>query len=214
MKIALVSLHSPNYHLLSELTWTKNKKIYAERHNYLHFCKTKNFYNINWGYEKILFLRDLMIQYDDINWFWWSGCDSLITNFTISLEKIIDDNFCFIVSTDCRNINVDSFLLKNNKQSLNYINDLIKTYTKYQNQAWAEQQAIIDSYEYNNDIIKILPQKILNSYDYSLYNDCQPYDKFGKNGQWEKGDLIIHWPGTSLWKRIELASKFSSQIIY
>lgn len=214
MKFSLISLHSANYQLLADFTWTQNKKKYAKKHNYLNFCKTRNFYNVTWGYEKIWFIRDLLLEHKNIDWFWWTGCDSLITNFNILLENIIDDNYSFIFATDCRNINVDSFLIKNNEKSLTYINHLIEGYSNYSKNPWAEQQAIIDSYQYNYDIIKLVPQKILNSYDYNLYKDCQPIDTFGNNGQWEKGDLLIHWPGTSLWDRINLASKYSSEILY
>jgi galactosyl transferase GMA12/MNN10 family len=213
MNFAIVSLNDKNYQPLADLTWEQNKVKYAERHDYGYACKTDGFYNVVIGFEKIWFMRDMLDAYPDIDWLWWTGTDTLITNMSIKLEDRVDNNYHFVIATDCNGINADSFFVRNTPEGRGYL-DLIKSkYDQYKAHVWAEQQVIIDTAEANKDIIKFLPQKDINAYDYGLYPECVPKDKFDNDGQWSKGDLLIHWPGTSLWQRIDLAKKYMEQIV-
>jgi hypothetical protein len=213
MNFAIVSLNDKNYQPLADLTWEQNKVKYAERHDYGYACKTDGFYNVVIGFEKIWFMRDMLDAYPDIDWLWWTGTDTLITNMSVKLEDRVDNNYHFIIATDCNGINADSFFVRNTPEGRGYL-DLIKSkYDQYKTHVWAEQQVIIDTAEANKDIIKFLPQKDINAYDYGLYPECVPKDKFGNDGQWSKGDLLIHWPGTSLWQRLDLAKKYMGQIV-
>ena len=213
MNIAVVSLNNQGYQPLADLTWDQNKALYAERHGYAYACKTDNFYNVNIGFEKIWFLRDMLEGYPDIEWIWWTGCDTLITNFTIKLEDIIDNNYHFIIATDCNDINADSFLIRNSPEGRAYIQMIIGQYPLYYNHNWAEQQVMIDTYEDNKDIIKIVPQKTFNSYDCKLYPTQAAVDRHGNSSDWTKGDLLIHWPGTSLPHRMQLAQYYLTQVV-
>jgi hypothetical protein len=213
MNFAIVSLNDKNYQPLADLTWEQNKVKYAERHDYGYACKTDGFYNVVIGFEKIWFMRDMLDAYPDIDWLWWTGTDTLITNMSVKLEDRVDNNYHFIIATDCNGINADSFFVRNTPEGRGYL-DLIKSkYDQYKGHVWAEQQVIIDTAEANKDIIKFVPQKDINAYDYGLYPECVPKDKFGNDGQWSKGDLLIHWPGTSLWQRLDLAKKYMGQIV-
>jgi hypothetical protein len=213
MNIALVSLNDQNYQPLADLTWEKNKVVYAEKHDYAYACKNDGFYNVNMGFEKIWFMRDMLNAYPDVDWLWWTGCDTLITNFGVKLEDRIDNDYHFIIATDCNGINADSFFVRNSPEGREFIEMLISKYDDYKDHVWAEQQAIIDSYEEYKSIIKIVPQRDINAYDYGLYPDCVPIDKHGNDGHWKQGDLLIHWPGRSLWERLHLAAKFMQQIV-
>ena len=212
MNFALVSLNDRNYQPLADITWLQNKVEYAERHGYGYACKVDGFYGVSIGYEKIYLLRDMMVEYPSIDWFWWTGSDTLITNMTIPLDERVDNDYHFIIATDCNGINADSFLVQNTPEGRAYIEMIISKYDQYKNDNWFEQQCIIDSVEEYKDIIKIVPQRLLNSYDYGLYPECVPIDKSGENGQWKHGDLLIHWPGTSLPHRIHLAQHYMGQI--
>lgn len=213
MNIAIVSLNDRNYQPLADLTWEQNKVKYADKHEYAYACKTDGFYNVVIGFEKIWFMRDMFDAYPDLDWMWWTGTDTLITNMNTKLEDRIDNNYHFIIATDCNGINADSFFVRNTPEGRGYL-DLIKSkYEEYKNHVWAEQQVIIDTAEANKDIIKFVPQKDINAYDYGLYPECVPKDKFGNDGQWSQGDLLIHWPGTSLWKRLELAKHYMGLIV-
>jgi hypothetical protein len=77
---------------------------------------------------------------------------------------------------------------------------------------WFDQQCVIDTYVTYKDIIKLVPQKYINSYDYRMYG-VAGIDMLGNNGQWEKGDWVIHWPGLDNKLRIQLAQKFANTVI-
>jgi hypothetical protein len=48
----------------------------------------------------------------------------------------------------------------------------------------------------------------MNSYDYALYGNEN------NEGQWQPGDFVIHFPGLSLEKRIELVRKYSKGVVF
>jgi hypothetical protein len=211
MTFALLSINDHNFQPLADLTWT-NKIEYANRYGYAHACKTHDFYGVSIGFEKIWFIRDMMQSYSDIEWFWWTGCDSLITNMTVPLTNIADPDYHFIIATDCNGINADSFLIRNSEQGRSYIDMIVSQQPQYANHHWAEQQCIIDNRDQYKDWIKVVPQRTLNSYDYTLYPECIPLDQYGNHGQWQQGDLLIHWPGTNLPARMHLAQHYLTQV--
>jgi hypothetical protein len=215
MNIALVSLHDALYQPLGAITWDQNKVPYAELHGYAYCCKTEGFEHFPLGFEKIYLLRDLMSSYPYLDWLWWTGCDAMITNFTIKVEDRIDNNYHLIIATDCNGINSDSIFVRNSAEGRAYLDYIISVLPKYRTHVWYEQQALIDSLEIEEykKIIKIVPQKLINAYDYRLYPECQPVDKSGENGQWEPGDLLIHWPGKSLSHRIHMAQYYSTVVV-
>jgi len=217
MNIALISLHNSAYQPLADLTWDQNKVPYAELHGYSHSCKTEadGFYGVQIGYEKIYFIRDLMRDHPEIDWFWWTGCDAMITNFTIKAEDIIDNRYHFIISSDTNGINSDSFFIRNSLIGREYIDFIISKWPQYQHHHWYEQQCIIDYVYKFMSIMKIVPQKLINSYDYKLYPAHQTYwlDKLETDGQWTPGDFVIQWPGTGLDHRIKLAKHYSNLIV-
>jgi hypothetical protein len=206
---AIISLNDEKYQPLADLTWDQNKKLYAERHGYLAINKTDNFVgNISIGFEKIFFLRDLMKEHPEVKWFWWTGTDSMVTNFTK-----IDENYELILATDCNEINNDSFLIKNSEWGRDYIQGIIDVMPQYSNHYFFEQQAMIESYPLNKDSIKIVPQRYLNAYRNDLYPHQSKYDQLGTDGTWQKGDWLIHWPGTSLDLRLQLASIYAQEVV-
>jgi hypothetical protein len=216
MNFAIVSLHTPNFQPLADLTWP-NKVQYAERWGYGHACKTEGFYGVALGFEKIWFIKDVLEAYPDIDWLWWVGSDTLITNMTVNLEERIDNNYHFIIASDCNGINADSFLIRNSPEGRSYIDMIMSKYEQYKNHGWLEQQVIIDTFEENKNIIKLVPQRSINAYNYSLYSECaapeKQLDKLGNDGNWKPGDLLIHWPGTSLPHRIHLSQYYLTQVI-
>lgn len=216
MNFALVSLHNAAYQPLADLTWNQNKIIYAEKHGYGYACKTEvdQFYGVTLGYEKVYFIRDMLEGYPEVDWVWWTGADTLITNMDIKLEDKVDNDYHFIIASDCNGINADSFFVRNTPEGRGFIEMIIDNYEKYKNDNWQEQQCIIDHLEEYKGIIKVVPQREINAYDYALlYSDQSNIDKLGNNGQWQDGDLLIHWPGMSLPHRIHLAQYFMTRVI-
>jgi hypothetical protein len=213
MKYAILGLNNQHYQPLADLTWTQNKVIYAQRHGYQAIAKTNNFYNINMGFEKIWFVNDVLNENPDLEWVWWTGCDSLITNMTTKIEDRTDNNYHFVIATDCNGINADSFFVRNTEQGRGYIQLIMSKYNQYANHGWAEQQCMIDTYEENRDIIKIIPQREINAYQCSIHPSQPRVDKYGNDSDWQVGDFLIHWPATPLDMRIRLANEYMEKIV-
>jgi hypothetical protein len=211
---ALITIYDEKYKPLADLTWTKNKVEYAKQHGYEALAKTDQFVpDIKLGFQKIWWLKDLMVSRPDIEWFWWTGCDSMITNFDIEIEDRIDNDYHFIVASDCNGLNSDSFLIRNTPEGRGFIDHLQSIEPRLRDHKWEDQQAIIESVDQFKDIVKIVPQKDLNAYPTAVYNNQSHLDLFGNDGTWRPGDLLIHWPGLSLERRIWLANFYRDYII-
>lgn len=218
MKFALVTAHNERYQPLADLTWHQNKELYARRWGYDAIAKTDGYcYPVSQiSFERTELIIDLF-ETQGYDWIHACGCDTMITNFTISLESLIDDNFDFIIATDCFNINNDSFLARNTPTTLAWLKHVVAVREQYADDPWYDQQAMIDSIDMMGDRIKIVPQRMINSYDYDQYPGSVPHvykkDMFGNDGQWQPGDFLIQWPGISLERRIPLAQQMLTQVI-
>jgi len=218
MKFALVTAHTPNYQPLADLTWDQNKKRYCEKWGYDAIAKTDNFkYPVNQiSFERTELIIELL-ESGKYDWIHAVGCDTMITNFTISLESLVDDHSHFIIAHDCYNINNDSFLAKATPECINWLKYIVSVRETYLTRAWFDQQAMIDSIDQIKPWLKIVPQKIMNSYNYDLYPGIYPHvlkkDSFGNDGQWSPGDFLIHWPAIGVPNRIIMAQQMLKQVI-
>lgn len=219
MKFAIVTAYTANYTPLTEITWDQNKVPYAQRHGYDTFALTEGFkYPLKHiGFQRLEYVVELL-KTNNYDWIYVCGSDTMITNFTIKLEDLVDDEYDFIISVDCLNLNNDSFLVRNTPLAVKWLEHICALRETYADAKWYEQSAMIDTIDMMEDKIKIVPQRFFNSYDYWQYpQDYQPHidkrDILGNDGQWQPGDFLIHWPGLSLEKRIPLAKAKQTQII-
>lgn len=216
MNICIANLHDASYQPLADLTWEPNKVAYAEQHDYWHCEKTSGFYGVPLGWEKLRFLKDTLTTNTELDWIWWVGCDTMITNFNKKVEDVLDNNYHMIVAQDCLGINNDSMFVRNSPEGLGYLDYLISVMPQYMHHHWQDQQAMIESVDRFKDIIKFIPQKLINAYDYELYPQQPPHslklDALGNYGQWEPGDLIIQWPGLPVHQKIEQAKKYANLV--
>ncbi len=218
MKFALVTAHNEAYQPLADITWNQNKKVYCEKWGYDALAMTSGFQLPvqHISFERSNYIADLLEsgQYD---WIHAVGCDTMITNFNIKLEDLIDDDFDFVIATDCYNINNDSFLARASDTTIKWLRNTVSLYESYINAKWLDQSAMIDTIDMMGDRIKIVPQRALNSYNYDLYPGLIPHiykkDLLGNDGQWQPGDFLIHWPAVPLNKRIELAQQMLGQVV-
>lgn len=215
MNIALISLHDQKFQPLGDLTWTQNKEVYADMHDYMAFCRTDDFHgNVSIGFEKIWLLKQMMELNPEVDWFWWTGCDTMITNFTTKVEDKIDNAYDIIIASDCNGINSDSFLLKNSAKGKEWIDRIWASEPIYKSHHWFEQQSMIDLIESDfKECTKIVPQRYLNAYNTAIYSNQPSTDLFGNDGTWHVGDWLIHWPGLSLPHRLQLASYYATQVV-
>jgi hypothetical protein len=218
LKFALVTAHNEAYQPLADITWNQNKKVYCEKWGYDALAMTSGFQLPvqHISFERSNYIADLLEsgQYD---WIHAVGCDTMITNFNIKLEDLIDDDFDFVIATDCYNINNDSFLARASDTTIKWLRNTVSLYESYINAKWLDQSAMIDTIDMMGDRIKIVPQRALNSYNYDLYPGLIPHiykkDLLGNDGQWQPGDFLIHWPAVPLNKRIELAQQMLGQVV-
>jgi hypothetical protein len=218
MTYAIVTAHTENYLPLSQITWDQNKKLYAEHHGYDAVALTE------FKYPELFFVgfarTELIIELLESGKYEWvhaCGCDTMITNFNIKLEDLVDNDYDFIIATDCFNINNDSFLARATPTTINWLKEVVARREEYRVSKWYDQQAMIDTIEMMGDRIKFVPQRQINSYDYDQYPGSVPHvykkDLFGNDGQWAPGDFLIHWPGIGLERRIPLAEQMLTQVI-
>jgi len=232
---ALVELHDANYQELANLTWEQNKVPYAELHGYKTFCRSDAadfVLNVGIGYQKIHYVKELLETHPEVEWFWWTGTDTMITNFGTRIQDRIDTQYHFIVAVDINGINADSFLVRNTPEGRGYIHHLLdieeecsKHWDGEQRamsvalgipptaEPWTEDTEICDQYK---DIVKLVPQRYMNSYNYKLYGDHYSdhnNDRFGWDGNWQLGDWLIHWPAISVEMRIQLYNFYKEYII-
>lgn len=210
---AVASLHDANYKDLAQLT-DAPKQEYCNLHGYKFFVLDELKYSPITGFNKIHYTLEIFNNHPEIEWLLFSECDAMITNFTIKIEDRIDDNYHFIVPVDRLNLNSGNFLARNTAQGRAYLQMIIDSEQAYQDVEWAEQQVIIDTIDQYQHIVKIVPQKYMNSYEPEIYDYCDArYDILGNSGAWEPGDWIVHWPGTHKPVRIKRAESLSKQIV-
>ena len=203
---AVASLHDSNYADLAAIT-DASKQEYCSIHGYQFYVLNELKYSTITGFNKIHFTLDLFKQHPEIEWLLFSECDAMITNLTIRMEERIDNDYHFIVPVDRLNINSGNFLARNSEQGRAYLQMIIDKETEYSTVEWAEQQVIIDTIEEYQDVVKIVPQRYMNSYEQHIYDYCDiRTDILGTIGQWEPGDWIVHWPGTYKPARLERAA--------
>ena len=227
MNFAIINAHLPNYEALAKLTTYGNRAEYCTRHGYNLLVQTEGFdmpayHPVSWSRFK--FMRNLLAsgQYD---WAYCCGTDTLHTNFNIRLEDLVakaGPEHHVIASCEwCSPIQADSFLVRHSPVGIAWMDAILGKFNQYKNDTWVEQRAIIDTLPDWAKVVKILPQRAMNSYDYSLYLNTysgeprvvQAKDWFGNDGQWHQGDFLIHWPGISLATRLELVKKFTPLIV-
>lgn len=209
---AVASINLPNYQDLADLT-DAPKREYCDRYGYEFFVLTENKYSSIMGFNKIAYVLDIFKQRPDIEWLLFSECDAMVTNLTIRIEDRIDPDYHFIVPVDRLNINSGNFLARNSEQGRAYLQMIVDSEEQYRDVEWAEQQVIIDTVEKYSDIVKVVPQRYMNSYEQHVYDYCDiRVDILGNSGEWQPGDWIVHWPGTYKPARIARATALSQLI--
>ena len=210
---AVASINTDNYQDLADLT-DQPKQEYCNRYGYEFFVLKDTKYSPIMGFNKIHFVLDLFKQRPDIEWLLFSECDATITNLTIRIEDKIDNDYHFILPVDRLNINSGNFLARNSEQGRAYLQMIVDSEEAYKNESWAEQQVIINTIDQNTDIVKLVPQRYMNSYVQEPYDYCDVRtDIFGNSGEWHSGDWIVHWPGLHKPVRITQAEQMLNQIV-
>ena len=221
-RICLLTCYLPNYEAIAEKTVAQNKAEYAKRwgHDLLALFDVSPKYTdehshawgISWNRIETAIETAKSGKYD---WVYVVGADTLITNMTIPLTSLIDDAYHFIISNDCNEWNADSMLWRCSPEGIAFMDDVLSQYERLKHHVWVEQQAMIEV-RGRHPICKTLPQRAMNSYEYSLYPNRGPRDGkdcAGNDGQWQPGDFLIHWAGLNSHVRKEQIEKVMPQVV-
>lgn len=218
MVMAVATMNDGAYNYLAPYTWDQNGLKYCEAWDYPYAVLTDG-EGMQPGYAKMSFLLDLCEEHPEVEWILWKDCDSLITNFSIKIEDLVDNSCHFMVSTYWNGINAGMFMLRNSPEGRDYVRMILDLQSDPS--CPNEQEAIIKTYEqYKDNIVKIVPQRMFNAA--CFFDGCHPergvdprnhQDVLGQSGQWLHGDFIMHWPGQNPQLRLHLARKYLQQVV-
>ena len=209
-KFAVVSMYNEAHRELADWTWP-NKKAYADQHGYSAYAKTSDWTLTPIHFEKITHMLDVMEKEPDVDWVWWLDNDAVVTNPDVQLESIADPEYHVVITSDIASINAGSFMVRNSIQGRGWLEFILdKGLEHYKDNRWPEQQPMTDFYITFKDIIKIVPQRVMNSYNYDIYG-VDPTDLLGTNGQWQEGDFVLHMPAIPNPSRIQLIKQLTLQ---
>lgn len=189
-----------------------NKKEYAEKHGYkyieinskehldlsksLKHSKFKNTSVINFGWCKIALLKKILLENQDVEWFFWIDADAVFMNYFKKLEQFVSEKAFFIVGRDCNGINVGTFFIKNCQRSIDFLDDVWKYGPRCGKNWWTEtEQGAIDHFSLKEkyfDGFWTVENHLFNSYVHecsSCGSGVLPCDMY------ESGDFVIHLPG-------------------
>ncbi len=149
-----------------------------------------------------------------------NGCDVLcldldtyITNHNVRVESFMDDDHDFYITQDINEINAGAIIAKSCPWVIDWMRIVLDSKDTFEN----EQNALKIGVHHQR--AKILPHPSINSY---------PYDEYAPNwglipgrtplngivgkptheqGNWQEGDFIMHLPGLTNSRRIEIFSK-------
>lgn len=229
MKFVVTTLHTPDWQKFADVT-DKNKEEYCKRHGYAFETQRDGPWHTHidllgitgdWGFERGYRFLDMFAKYPECEWVLFSDCDAMITNRTIPLDRIADDRYHVIVPADCNGTNCGNIMIRNSEIGRAFCESMVASRAAYRDNMMAENQWIQEmaTATYWSKRIKIVPQRVLNSYDYTLYPDLPPKDALGIDGQWREGDFLLHIVGGSARfkmttdQRIDIAKQYLEKVV-
>jgi hypothetical protein len=210
----LVSLYDDAYSELGEITWHQNKMKYAERWGLDAVVKTRNFHRVpHLGFAKIALMLEVAERRVH-DWLFWSGADTFITNFNVPLTDFLYPGKTLTIAHDASFLQSDSFVIRNNAIGRGYLARIMEAMPRYL--PWShEQQAMIDLEDEYREHTQYVPQRFLNAYAYEELEIPEgPYDTFGYNGSWRKGDFLVHINKMPYPTRVAKAREYLEKTVY
>lgn len=210
MKVALVTQHvadKGDYSQLAALT-LPNRDEWCQRHGYEHIVQQGFYKNpaVYYAFDRLMLVRDLLDRADAPDIFWVLNVSSLITNISKPLVDVLDDEHDFWIAKDVHGLNAGSFVVRRSDFCRRWLDFLISMEPRYRNDCWFEQRGMMDWWQHENWTWKIhlVPQRAIQSYDYSLYRPWPPETP----GNWRRGDLCLGLPGLDLNQRLAIAREW------
>ena len=200
MKAAIITLYTESMKDVGEIA-TNSHIEFAKKHDWTEDSILVEEEGCIWS--KVAFISDyLRFSYDAIL---WVDADAMITNPELSIDWILDEdkNADVFLTADINGLNSGIMLIRNTDRSKAFFH-AVTHYGRvlFGDRPNGEQQAIRHfslAYPYEGIVHYLKNQRDLNSYYPNLYN--YPGSELA---HWQKGDFILHLPGTPNEKRIEI----------
>lgn len=214
MKICVATLCSPDCAALGAVT-EPNKNDYCQRHGYDFLVRREGFIgdpkhgHHRFVFERFRFFRDCLQSYDAVL---GCGADVAITNPAVKLEDLMEWRKPFIIAKDALGLQTDVMLMRNRPDVISLLSAVVAAENRYWNAPYLDQSALTDIAPLYADTIEVVPQRLINAYDYNTltawHSVHQNYwlakDADGNDGQWQPGDFILHCPGLPMERKLQV----------
>lgn len=186
--------------------------------NVVNYCRKHNY---RWaisrisepydGFTKLTGIKNIFDN-NDADIVWSLDCDTLITNYTIKVDSLLDDKYDAYFCNDYNGLNAGSFIIKNSNWSDIFLGYCLNL--KGLEKMYCEQDAIVGYIKDHpsETKIKILAHPSINSYLYENYPEIPTQSH--EQGNWKQGDLLLHLPGINNEKRLSIINEYKLKIIY
>lgn len=209
MRIAVNTFYTTSYEPLAAIT-IPVLQTYCDKHGYdlhinkvpdgnIHFVKTKD-------------ARKLLDEYDLV---WAVENDILITNLNIKITNFIDWEGDTYLCKDINGVNSGSLILKSTstcRTMLNALNSHEDTLVDEQN--FFEKQHDISIKYLIHPSINSIPYEPYYAPSYGKYNTQETTKPTHEEGCWEPGDFVMHLPGFTMERRIEIFNNHLKDIVW
>jgi hypothetical protein len=196
--MTLFTFHTPSYSDLAAIT-LETMNGYCNKHEYQFISAVHDSENV--GLDKCLHLYELLQTHETI---FVLDCDAAITNDNYKLESFIDEHHDVFACEDVHGFNAGSFIIRKTENSIAFLRAVIENYDAPEEQTMFKQYLHLVA-------VKYLPHPSINSYMYNEYlNEWTQKVGFGlhmpkhNEGNWQRGDFILHLPGLSNERRVEV----------
>lgn len=172
-------------------------RCYCARHGYDLLVHRGGFGNRNrqFGFQKTELVRSVLRGTDAMLVL---DVDTLITNHSSRIESMMGQEFIG-VCLDENGLNAGSYIIRRNPYSDVFLSAVVGMEGKPG--VLGEQDAMRDILRAEMfPYLRLLPHPSINSYRYDLYGKTKTHEE----GQWQEGDFLLHLPGMTNERRLEV----------
>lgn len=194
MTSAIYIYYTPSWQQLADIVLPRVKE-YCEIYGYGYEVVCTDWSYLKVGHYKMHVLKQVLEKYEFV---WVLDLDTLITNKEIPFTNFVDYHNDIFICLDIHGINAGSWIVRNTPESVQFINEVIMNFDA------PEEQTVMKRYLHMVKM-RILPHPSINSYMYGLYNEIHGSIEISESsGEWAPDHLLLHLPGLSFEKRIEI----------
>lgn len=197
MRFCVATVCSNTYADICAVT-TPNKNEYARRHGYDCIIKYESVPYPQVFFRRLRWFLELL-ESKRYDWVFCCGGDVIFTNLTIPLTAIVGPDDHFIIAKDALTYQSDVFIVRASEKGTAFMRAWADSEPQFCKSEMYDQDAFAVLHPQFMDTIRVVPQRVLQGYDYDLYtnlggNYAKALDANGNDGQWKPGDFAFHVP--------------------